>query len=107
MGLRLVDLELELIHAVLLDDLDKRIDREGVVLHGYMESVLGGRAGNILRVEDIVLLDDRLRVPQELTALYRQRDAALGAKEDIESDFLLEGPSFRPHSHSGLDPRPR
>ena len=32
-GLRLVDGKLVLIHAVLLHELDKRLDREGVVLH--------------------------------------------------------------------------
>ena len=58
MRLRLVDLKLKLIHAVLLDNFHKCINGKGIVLHGNMKLVLHFRTGNKPRFKHVILLDD-------------------------------------------------
>ena len=82
--------ELELAVAAALDHVDKGLDRKGVVLGGNGEAGLRGAAVLVARLEHIGLLYDLARIAQKLGAVVGERDAAAGARKDLQVELLFQ-----------------
>ena len=82
--------ELELAVAAALDHVDKGLDRKGVVLGGNGEAGLRGAAVLVARLEHVGLLYDLARIAQKLGAVVGERDAAAGARKDLQVELLFQ-----------------
>lgn len=72
-----------------IDGVDERTDAECVVLRGDREARLVTLA-RIVRLEHVCLLDDLSRIGEELVSLVGKRDAAVGAREDLDTKLAFE-----------------
>ena len=82
--------ELELVVPAALDDVDEGLDRKGVMLGGNGEAGLRGAAVLVARLEHVGLLYDLTRIAQKLGAVVGERDAAAGARKDLQVELLFQ-----------------
>ena len=82
--------ELELAVAAALDYVDKGLDRKSVMLGRDGKARLGRAAVLVAGLEHIGLLYDLTRIAQKLGAVVGERDAAAGARKDLQMELLFQ-----------------
>ena len=82
--------ELKLTVAAALDDVDKGLNRKRVVLGRDGKARLGCAAVLVACLEHVGLLYDLARIAQKLGAVVGERDAAAGARKDLQMELLFQ-----------------
>ena len=82
--------EFELTVPAALDDVDEGLDRKSVMLGRDGKARLGRAAVLVAGLEHIGLLYDLTRMAQKLGAVVGERDAAAGARKDLQMELLFQ-----------------
>ena len=82
--------ELELAVAAALDHVDKGLDRKRVVLGRDGKAGLRCTAVLVAGLEHVGLLYDLARIAQKFGAVVGERDAAAGARKDLQVELLFQ-----------------